>query len=158
MTVEMDGQRLTLAELRHMTDNATGLSPRQQRNLEGLLHGYEQDLATRQITAYQEAAQRNSDLYSTLMGDAEGLKKMADDVTHAIRTGSMPAAEGRRTLTGIFKAIGQVREQVGALRQSEANAWSQLQRDPAEVQGELLNKYPRLRDSLPIFNDRMLTE
>ncbi len=83
---------------------------------------------------------------------------MAEQVQEDIRTGQISGADGRRTLTGVFRAINQVREQTNTLAESEARSSAEVQRDPAEVQVELLGKFPALRDSLPAFSREMFAE
>jgi hypothetical protein len=153
MSIDDYGRPVTLGEARQLEGGLRGLSRDEQARLETWVSHYDHEVSTRQIETYTNAVERNTARYGELADDLVQLEGLADSIGDDVRNGRLSARDGRQQITAIARAIREIREAAAELRAADERAWTEVTRDPAEVQNEIIRKFPALRDKLKRFGN-----
>lgn len=145
----LSGVRLDLASARALRERMSGLSAREAANFDMWLRGYERHEGNRlreRVEATGDELLRRRD---EIEADVEALAEEQRRVRREVRRGTIEPADAKKRLAGVGEGIARLRRRNDRLADDLADLKAFAEADPADVQAELLTRYPALRSSLP---------
>ncbi len=145
------GQPVTLRQAKELKDSASGLSPRQARNLERRVNEVEGSIAGQLADRVKGAEAQRNRVFEEVEDGLTEATEAARKVQRRMELGKLSATEARQALSKIGAQRRVLQERLDQLAKDDA-ALSDLAETPLEdFEDGYLATYPALRRGLPVI-------
>lgn len=133
------------------------LPPKAARRATAIRRKYAASIRRPVLARYETDAKALTHEEARLQEEVGALGEAARLLADGLEAGEVDARAARRDLTRVFADLEQARHALDALTESEDAAWQRACQPPEVSQAEQLERFPTLRERLPLIHPEHLT-
>lgn len=148
----VNGTSMTLAQMEAFVENVSGLSVRGQRALQQRVAQYRRTEEQRRDGRVTAAGQELLDRRDNIREEMEELDAETRRVRREARRGTLTPEQAKKALSAVGAGIRTARQRSAQLDSDLAALRTLAETDPADLQADLIARYPALGKSLPTLS------